>query len=394
MLLCRIGSTRTLCWWRAVWILWASLALVALAGCTRKEAAGSVAKGRPPPLVAVEKVEVRDVPVEVQAPVDLRPLSQADAVSKTVGYLDAVLVDRGDAVKAGQTVAVVRPSDLPDQLAAARGTLAQSQAQVTLARINLERAQKLAQEGLATQAELQSTTSALAVAEAVERASKAQIGALATRLGETRLVAPMDGVVAARRLDPGALVGPTTGSVLTVVRVDTLRVFVSVTERDAAGLAVGQPARVAVDALPGRSFEGQVARLAPSFDPASRTLDAEVHLPNPGQALRPGMYGRAFVRLAVHAGAAVVPATAVQISSQQRFAFVIAGEKVQKRAVEVGVDGGTWLEIVSGVKPGEEVVVAGADGLADGMKVRVSRGINPYTGKPDEGKPGAGKPEK
>jgi RND family efflux transporter MFP subunit len=332
----------------------------------------------------VVKAEARDIPVEVQAPVDLRPLTQADAVAKTIGYLDAVLVDRGDVVKAGQTVAVVRPSDLPDQLAVARGTLAQSQAQVTLARINLERAQKLAQEGLATQAELQSTTSALTIAEAMAQASKAQIGALATRLGENKLVAPMDGVVASRRLDPGALVGPTTGAVLTVVRIDTLRVFVSVTERDAAALAVGQPARVTVDALPGQSFEGQVVRLAPSFDPISRTLDAEVHLPNPKRELRPGMYGRAFIRLAVHPQAVVVPATAVQISNRQRHVFVIEGEKARKRAVETGVDAGTWLEVLSGVKGGEEVVIAGADGLADSMTVRPSRGVNPYSGKPEK----------
>jgi RND family efflux transporter MFP subunit len=377
------GFAATLSRWRG-WYTLVVVALVALGGCSRKEAAGSVAKGRPPPLVAVVKAEARDIPVEVQAPVDLRPLTQADAVAKTIGYLDAVLVDRGDVVKAGQTVAVVRPSDLPDQLAVARGTLAQSQAQVTLARINLERAQKLAQEGLATQAELQSTTSALTIAEAMAQASKAQIGALATRLGENKLVAPMDGVVASRRLDPGALVGPTTGAVLTVVRIDTLRVFVSVTERDAAALAVGQPARVTVDALPGQSFEGQVVRLAPSFDPISRTLDAEVHLPNPKRELRPGMYGRAFIRLAVHPQAVVVPATAVQISNRQRHVFVIEGEKARKRAVETGVDAGTWLEVLSGVKGGEEVVIAGADGLADSMTVRPSRGVNPYSGKPEK----------
>jgi RND family efflux transporter MFP subunit len=377
MVLLMPGFAATLSRWRGWYTV--VVALVVLGGCSRKDAAGSVAKGRPPPLVAVVKAEARDIPVEVQAPVDLRPLTQADAVAKTIGYLDAVLVDRGDVVKAGQTVAVVRPSDLPDQLAVARGTLAQSQAQVTLARINLERAQKLAQEGLATQAELQSTTSALTIAEAMAQASKAQIGALATRL-----VAPMDGVVASRRLDPGALVGPTTGAVLTVVRIDTLRVFVSVTERDAAALAVGQPARVTVDALPGQSFEGQVVRLAPSFDPISRTLDAEVHLPNPKRELRPGMYGRAFIRLAVHPQAVVVPATAVQISNRQRHVFVIEGEKARKRAVETGVDAGTWLEVLSGVKGGEEVVIAGADGLADSMTVRPSRGVNPYSGKPEK----------
>ncbi|MCU0657032.1 MAG: efflux RND transporter periplasmic adaptor subunit [Polyangiaceae bacterium] len=351
-----------------------------LAGCARKDNPAA-AKGRPPPLVAVARVEARDVPVEVQAPVDLRPLSQADIGAKTIGYLDAVLVDRGDVVKLGQTVALVRPSDLPDQLAAARGAQAQAQAQTALARLNLERAQKLAQEGLTTQAELQGTSAALAIAEAMERSARAQIGALGTRLGETRLLASMDGVVAARRLDPGALVGPTTGPVLTLQRVDQLRVFVAVTEREAGGLAVGMQARVQVDALPGQSFEGQVVRIAPAFDTASRTLDAEVHLPNPRLELRPGMYGRAFLRLAVHPQAAVIPATAVQVSNRQSYVFVIDGDKARRQPIRPGVDGGTWVEVLEGLKPGEDVVVAGADGLAPGTKVRTARGIDPYTGQ-------------
>src|SRR6266496_6807958 len=116
---------------------------------------GDKAVTRPPPLVSVAKVEARDVPVEVRAPVDLRPLVQADVGSKTLGYLDAVLVDRGDRVRRGQLLAVVRPSDLPDQLTAARGTLAQAQASAALARANKERADRLAPTGFVSQQELQ-----------------------------------------------------------------------------------------------------------------------------------------------------------------------------------------------------------------------------------------------
>src|SRR5215510_10454046 len=104
---------------------------LAASACGDKRDKGAV---RPPPMVSVAKVEARDVAVEVRAPVDLRPLAQADVGSKTLGYLDAVLVDRGDRVKRGQVLALVRPSDLPDQLAAARGQLAQAQSQSALAR--------------------------------------------------------------------------------------------------------------------------------------------------------------------------------------------------------------------------------------------------------------------
>jgi RND family efflux transporter MFP subunit len=343
---------------------------------------------RPPPLVATAKVVRQEVSVEARAPVDLRPLAQADISSKTLGYLGTVLVDRGDKVKRGQLLATVRPSDLPDQLSALRGTLAQTQSTLALARANASRAKQLAPSGVVSQQELESTASALSAADANESAIRAQISAVAVRLGETRITSPLDGVVWQRRLDPGSLVGAAGGGVImTVVQIDTLRVFVNVTERLAPKVALGQAAYVEVDALPGRRFEGKVTRLSPGFDPLTRTLEAEVRIANPGGELRPGMYGRAGIVLERHAAAVVAPVAAVQISSGARYVFVLEGDTVQRRPVDTGVDGGTWLEITSGLRGDEEVVTAGADGLSHGYKVRVARNVDPYSGQKvaDEG---------
>jgi RND family efflux transporter MFP subunit len=337
---------------------------------------GSGGKGRtrPAPLVAIEKVVLRDVPVEVKAPVDLRPIEQADVGSKVLGYLDAVLVDRGDKVKKGQVIALVRPSDLPDQLAAARGALAQVEASRRLAAISADRTRKLQPEGLAAQSDVDRAVSSLAAAEASELAAKAQIAALATKLGETRIESPLAGVVLQRKLDPGALVGTIAGAtILTVARTDVLRVFVTVHERHAAAVAIGMDAHVDVDALPGKRFRGKVARLAPGFDPVTRTLEAEVDLDNASGELRPGMYGRGAIQLAIHPKAPVIPAVALQISDKARYVFVIEGDKARRRAIETGVDEGDWLEVTKGLAGGEEVVVGGADGLSDGAAVRVAR---------------------
>jgi membrane fusion protein, multidrug efflux system len=356
-------------------------ASVLCAGLSCTGGDGPAAGTRPAPLVAVEKVAATDVPVTVHAPVDLRPLLVAEIGSKTLGYLDSVLVDRGDLVRRGQLLATVRPSDLPDQLEAERAALAQFQASVALAKSNFERAKNLAPGGLVSEQELQQAVGALATAQAAEAASKARIEAIAVRLGELRILAPQDGVVLARRLDPGALVGPGAGgAILSVARVDALRVFVSVNEREAPRVKIGMLARLELDAFPGRSFEGKVVRLSPAFDTATRTLDAEVQLPNPAGELRIGMYGRAAIILDVHQGAAVVPDTAVVINALGRYSFVLKGERVERRTVEIGEDGGTWLEIISGLQPGEEVVTAGADALADGAPVRVARPAAPPPG--------------
>ncbi len=344
-------------------------------------------------MVTAATVQVRDVPVEVRAPVDLRPLAQADVGAKTIGYLDAVLVDRGDKVKKGQLLALVRPSDLPDQLAAARGTLSQVQAAVVLARANKERADRLAPSGVVSQQDLQQAANALAGAEATLAAAQANVGALATRLGETRIESPLDGVVSQRRLDPGALVGPASGtsSIVTVERVDVVRVFIPVNEREVGNLRVGQDAHVELDAFPDRSYVGKVVRISPAFDPVARTLDAEVHVRNPGE-LRSGMYGRAAIVTAVHHDAVVVAASAVQVTNDVRVVYVLRGDKVKRTEIQVGVDGGNLLEVTSGLSRADEIVTAGTDALSDGVVVRAQRNVDPYTGALTTTAPGAPAP--
>ena len=326
------------------------------------------ARQRPPPAVTVAPVVVRDVPVELRAPVDLRPLFQADVGAKTLGYLDAVLVERGDVVKKGQLLAVVRPSDLPSQMEAARVAF-------DLAKVNKARAESLAPPGVVSQQELQNAQSAYAKAEA-------DLQAVSTRFGETRIESPVDGVVSQRRLDPGALVGPNagTGSILTVQKNDVLRVFIPVNEKDAPVVKLGQAASAEFDALPGKRYVGKVVRMSPAFDPVSRTVEAEVHLVNPGE-LRPGMYGRGTLVTANHPASVVVPASAVQISDGRYYAYVVEGEKAKRVELKIGVDGGNWFEITAGLKAGDEIVTAGTDTLSDGSAIRPVRGVDPYSGK-------------
>jgi macrolide-specific efflux system membrane fusion protein len=132
--------------------------------------------------VSVARVEARDVPVEVRAPVDLRPLVQADVGSKTLGYLDAVLVDRGDKVTRGQLLALVRPSDLPDQLAAARSTLAQAQSATALARTNFEARQAAGTRGGRVAAGAAAGPESVHQRRGGQQAAQAQIAAVAVRL--------------------------------------------------------------------------------------------------------------------------------------------------------------------------------------------------------------------
>jgi RND family efflux transporter MFP subunit len=130
--------------------------------------------------------------------------------------------------------------------------------------------------------------------------------------------------------------------------------------------------------------------VAPAFDPVTRTLDAEVQLPNEAGELRPGMYGRASVRLELHPHVPVVSVNALQISESQRYVFVLNGTKVARRPVRTGTEfsDGQFFEVTQGLTPGEEVVTAGADGIGDGATVRVARDVDPFSGAKASAGPG------
>lgn len=348
------------------------LAAAACIACGRD--AGGPPAGRPAPSVVVAKAVARDVAVTVKAPIELRPVLQADVESKAFGYLDAVLVSPGDRVTKGQLLALVRPGDLPDQLGAARGSLAQGEASLDLARANAARATTLAPSGVVSQQELQQAQAAVARAEAEQTALRAQVAVYASRVGETRITAPYDGVVLTRRLDPGALVGPGTSPIVVVGVVDKLKVFVSLDERRGVLVQTGQKARLQVDALPERFFDTTVFRVYPTYDSATRTVDVDLRIDNTEHLLKPGMFGRATIVVGVHPNAVVVPTASVTVSAGKRWAFVLDGDKVQRREVSVGVDDAEALEITRGIAAGEEVVTVGMDNVANGATVRVARG--------------------
>jgi membrane fusion protein (multidrug efflux system) len=123
------------------------------------------------------------------------------------------------------------------------------------------------------------------------------------------------------------------------------------------------------------------------IDPQTRTLDAEVQIPNPDGELRPGMFGRGAIVIETHPHVPIVPAQAIQITEGKRFVFVLEGDKARRREITTGVDEGTTLEVLSGLREGDDIVIAGIDGLGDNSAVRVSRDVDPYTGARSQAEP-------
>lgn len=249
----------------------------------------------------------------------------------------------------------------------------------------------VAAEQTARLAVLTATAQVAAVTAKVEQAradvaeSKAAVEVAAAHLATahvnvayTRIVAPFDGVVTMRAFNPGAFVRSATDGgespVLTVKRTDLMRVVVQVPDRDVVLTDPGDRALVKVDALGGQAFSSTVARVAESEDPTSRTMRVEIDLPNPQGKLREGMYGTATITLEpVSTNLTVPPACVVERTSKGRaFIYVVRDGVARRTDVELGTDNGALVEILSGLKPDDSVVVHSGVPLEDGLAVVAS----------------------
>jgi HlyD family secretion protein len=266
-----------------------------------------------------------------------------------------------------------------DQLRSARAALDESKASIELT--TAARAESAA---LRDQAEAN-----VRVAEAKLKVAEADRARTAALVGYTRLKAPFDGVVTRRTVDTGHLVQPSSGSssggapLFVVVRTDPVRIFVDVPQ-DVAGLVrAGTPARVRVEALQGREFEGRVARSSWALDDRTRTLRTQIDLPNPDGLLRPGMYASASLTVE-RTGALTLPVSAVLTQDDEPAVVCVEGGKAVRAPVKLGSRQGGRVEVLRKQRPShrgepgawkgftgeEEVVASGAHALADGQAVR------------------------
>jgi membrane fusion protein (multidrug efflux system) len=191
------------------------------------------------------------------------------------------------------------------------------------------------------------------------------------------VVAPISGVIASRSIKPGNFVQINT-PIFRIVDDSRLELTLNVPEREIATLKAGQPVNLQVDALPGKSFEGKVDRVAPVVDSGSGTFRVICTFAG-GGALQPGMFGRIRIDYDKRANALVIPRTALLDDQGTPAVYVVRGGKAMRVPVKTGYTDGEWTEVRSGLKPGEAVVTAGKVALRDGSAVQV---IGEPTDKP------------
>ena len=321
-------------------------------------ASAQAAPGPAPRPVAVEaeSVKIDAVIEDLRAVGTLRPNEAVTVVSEIAGRVEHIGFEEGKKVNAGAVLIELDASILRAELAKARSDL-------TLALANHERATALATRGLATQRALDEARAALQAAEAGVALAQA-------RLQKATIKAPLSGVVGLRSVSVGAYVTPGE-RIVELADVDPVKVDFRVPELSLAVLRPGQPIRVTVDALPGKTFEGEIDAIDPIVDVSGRAIRLRARIPNPRGELSPGLFARVQIVVERRENAVLVPEAAVFAEGRQRYVYRVVEGRAVLTAVELGQRRPGQVEIRSGLGRDDVVVTAGHQQIRDGAQVDV-----------------------
>jgi len=382
---------------------------------------GTARGGRPPMPVEFAVVKRAAVAEQILVVGNLIGAATVQVVPRVNGRLATVNVQLGDSVRRGQTVAKVEDQEIQEQVRqqeaaykVSEATIRQRDADLKLAKTNKDRSESLYKRQLLPQQTYDDTVARLEAAQAQNdlanaqfEQTKARLEELKITLGNTVIASPVDGFVSKRFSDPGAFVGPNS-PVVAVVDIRTVRMVANLVEKDAKRVHVGTQAAVQVDAFPGEKFAGRVSRVAPVFDPATRTAEMEIEIVNSSYRLKPGMYSRVELTVDSRPNALTIPRNALVEIDGKPGVFIAhsgggargqasPGQAPAERAsttggapaaapaggsgqgapsltakflpVETGIRDGEHIEVTSGLNDGARVITTGAGALKDGDRI-------------------------
>jgi multidrug efflux pump subunit AcrA (membrane-fusion protein) len=358
-------------------------------------------------IVAVTAAQRPTAASTVLLPGTMEALHEAAIYARVSGYVRRWYADIGTPVRAGQVLADIDVPELQQSVLQARAQLAQMQSVLALARSNLERWRLLAADSAVTAQELQQMQQAYDAAAASVRAAEANLRGLISMLQYTQVRAPFAGLVTARNVEYGAFIttagassDPLTAggsqsatatavsaaSLYRVAQTDTMRVYITVPQPYVASIHPGLAADLIVANLGNQSFRGTIVRTAGAVDPNTRTLLAEVDVPNPGRVLLPGMYTQLRITVQRVDAPLLIPSTAlVSRAAGPQVIELVPGAggraTVRLRSVQVARDYGSTMEIISGLTDGALVATIGSQILTDGQTVRIATAPAPTATK-------------
>ena len=328
------------------------------------------------PTVAVIHAGVESAEEDLVLPGAMQAYVESPIYARTNGYLKKWYHDIGSRVRQGDLLADIDTPEVDQQLSQARADLNTSQANANLSKITATRYQELIKTDGVSKQEVDNAVGDLEAKAANVKSAEANVRRLEELESFKHIYAPFSGVITRRNVDTGTLINAGNGGaseqLFVLAQTDPIRVYVSVPEAYAPSIRAGLGAFLELTQYPGQRFQGKVVRTAESIDTGTRTLLTEVDVPNHTGALLPGGYSQAHLQVKVTGARLAVPVNALLFRSEGLRAVVVdANHRAHLRAITVGRDYGTTLEVLQGLDVNDWIVLNPADSLDDGQEVRV-----------------------
>jgi membrane fusion protein (multidrug efflux system) len=347
--------------------------------------------GKPPVAVEASRVLDRDLVEGIDVVGSLAPRLESRVKSEYAGIVTDVYVAEWVRVHRGQPLAKLdtREADAVLQKAqaaveAARANVLQAEVGGNRADREAERARNLKESGLITQQNFDDAQTEKAAAQARISAAKAQLSAaekelnqIRTRLAKAVIRAPIDGVVAQRDVNVGDLVGE-AGSTRIMFRIVDNRLLdltFTVPSTEMAKIRIGQPLDFTTDALPGRTFTGQIKFINPAVNEVDRSIKVIAEIRNDPEVLKSGLFVKGRIVTGRRTAVLVIPRTALvdwDVKARQGHVWLIQQDQARRRQVQTGSLERDWVEVVSGLAAGEQIITRGGFNVQDGDRVQVS----------------------
>lgn len=330
------------------------------------------------PTVAVVKPQTEPGNDELVLPGNLQAFEESPIFARTNGYLLRWYKDIGSKVKKGELLAAIDTPEIDQELSQARAAREQVKSALDLAKISADRWANLRKSDSVSQQEADQQASGYQQALANLAAADANVRRLEQLESFKNVYAPFSGVLTRRNVDPGALINSGAGAagqqLFNIARVDPLRVYVSVPQAYAPSMKTGVKAAVTLQEFPGQKFLGMVARTADAIDPATRTLNTEVDVPNKDNKLLPGSFGQVHFATGTSVPRITIPVNAMLFRAEgPRVAVVDKDSKVHLQPISIGRDFGATLEILGGLDESNQIIINPSDSLEEGQQVHVAK---------------------
>src|SRR5271156_2450376 len=319
---------------------------------------------------------------EIILPGNVQPYISSPIYARTNGYLRKWYADIGAHVKQGQLLAVIETPEVDQQLEQSISNLDTAKANLALAEITRNRYEGLLKTNAVSRQDVDNAVGTYNANKATVEANQANVKQLQALQSFEKIYAPFDGVVTARNTDIGDLINSGSGSgvktdLFHIAQPGKLRVYVNVPEEYSQGMKVGMTAGLSLAEFPGRRFQGKLVRTAEAINITTRTLLIEIDVDNPAGTLLTGSYAEVHLAVPANASTFLLPVNTLLFRSEGLRVGIVKDGKVALTSVIPGHDFGNQIEIVSGLKANDQVIVNPPDSIVSGQQVQIVQATLP-----------------